>query len=217
MAESGLGVRRISDFYRRYTGSAGAPESWQQWLSLPSWALAEATNGEVWRDDLGAFSAVRETLRSGMPEDVRRKILAGRLLIMAQAGQYNFTRCLQHGEIAAAQMAVFEFVKSAVEVIFLLNQRYQPYYKWSFRALRALPVLSIEAELMEYLITSDNGPENAEEKYDCIESIASDVIEELIEQELTKASCGDLEKHAYSVNDSVAQADLRNMHILAGV
>ena len=29
MAESGLGVRRISDFYRRYTGSAGAPESWQ--------------------------------------------------------------------------------------------------------------------------------------------------------------------------------------------
>ena len=79
MAESGLGVRRISDFYRRYTGSAGAPESWQQWLSLPSWALAEATNGEVWRDDLGAFSAVRETLQKGMPEDVRRKKLAARV------------------------------------------------------------------------------------------------------------------------------------------
>ena len=32
MAEESLGVRRISDFYRRYTGSSGAPESWQQWL-----------------------------------------------------------------------------------------------------------------------------------------------------------------------------------------
>lgn len=210
------GVMRLADFLMDKTGTPDGILTTAQWLTIPQQSLAEVTNGRLYFDNYGEVRAARERL-SYYPEDVRRKILAGRLLIMAQAGQYNFTRCLQHGEIAAAQMAVFEFVKSAVEVIFLLNRRYQPYYKWSFRALRALPVLSIEAELMEYLITSDNGPENAEEKYDCIESIASDVIEELIEQELTKASCGDLEKHAYSVNDGVAQADLRNMHILAGV
>ena len=61
LAEDGVGVRRISDFYRRYTGSAGAPESWQQWMAIPSYALAEATNGEVWRDDSGVFSSVRDT------------------------------------------------------------------------------------------------------------------------------------------------------------
>ena len=43
------------------------------------------------------------------------------------------------------------------------------------------------------------------------------IIDELIGQDLTKAVCGDLEKHAYSVNDGIADAGLRNMHVLAGV
>ena len=69
---------------------------------------------------------------------------------------------------------------------------------------------------MEYLITSDNDA-NAEEKYRAIEDIASDVIDELAEQGLTKAICGDLEKHAYSVNDGIDDAEIRNMHILAAI
>ena len=76
--------------------------------------------------------------------------------------------------------------------------------------------LSIEAELLEYLITTDND-NNAGEKYRVIEGIAADVIDELIGQGLTKADCGDLEKHAYSVNDSIGDSQLRNLHILAAV
>ena len=70
--------------------------------------------------------------------------------------------------------------------------------------------------LFEYLLTSDNG-ENAEEKYNVMEGIASDIIDVLTDQALTKAICGDLEKHAYSVNDGISDASLRNMHILAGI
>ena len=101
--------------------------------------------------------------------------------------------------------------------IFLLNGRYMPYYKWSFRALRALTKLSLEAELFEYLITTGNGGDAAEEKADVIESICADIIEELISQGLTKATCGDLEKHAYSVNDAITDPQIRNLHILAAV
>ena len=43
------------------------------------------------------------------------------------------------------------------------------------------------------------------------------MIDELMARELTAANCGDLEKHAYSVNDRIADAGLRNMHILAAV
>ena len=43
------------------------------------------------------------------------------------------------------------------------------------------------------------------------------MIDELQRQELTKAICGDLEKHAYSVNDGITDAQIRNLHILAGV
>lgn len=210
------GVIRTADFFADRLGTPNGDLDTEGWLTVPEASLAEAVDGAVFFDNYGEFTGIRSRIQY-YPPDIRRKKLAGHLLLMGQAGQYNYTRCLGHGEKAAAQLAVFEFVKSASAAIFLLNQVYQPYYKWSFRALRDLPLLSIEAELMEYLITTDNEPATAEEKYDVIEGIAADVIDELIEQGLTEASCGDLEKHAYSVNDGIADAGLRNRHILAAV
>jgi len=209
------GVIRTGEWLAEKLGSESGTLTAQEYLRLPEQALAELTNGEVFFDHYGQLSALRENLRC-FPEEIRRKKLAGNLLLMAQAGQYNYTRCLKHGEEAAAQLAVFEFVKSAMHVIFLLNNCYEPYYKWSFKALRALPKLSIEAELFEYLLTTPNEGETAEQKYDVIEGICADVIDELVAQNLTKAVCGDLEKHAYSVNDGIEDAEIRNMSIFAG-
>ena len=213
---SRCGVIRTFEFLMDKTGTPDGNLSLRDWLTLPEQSLLEAVNGEIYFDHYGEISRIREQL-SYFPEDIRRKKLAGNLLLMAQSGQYNYRRCLLHGETAAAQLAVHEFVRSAIRVVFLLNRRYQPYYKWAFRALRDLPVLSLLSVLFEYLLTTDNEAENAEEKYNVIEGIASDVIEVLIRESLTKAVCGDLEKHAYSVNDSVADAELRNMHILGGI
>ena len=70
---------------------------------------------------------------------------------------------------------------------------------------------------MEFLLTTDNDGCMAEEKTAVIEGIAADVIDVLMDEGLTKAVCGDLEKHAYSVADGIADASLRNSHILAGV
>ena len=210
------GVLRTAQFFQDRTGTPEREMTIGQWLAAPEYALAEAVNGEIFFDNFGEVTERRRVL-AFYPEDVRRKKLAGHLLGMAQAGQYNYMRCIRHGEGAAAQLAAGEFVRSAISVIFLLNRRYQPYYKWSFRALRALPELSLLAELMEYLITTDNDGTMYEEKYTVIESIAADIIDELIRQDLTKANCGDLEKHAYSVNDGIGSGELRNLHILAGV
>ena len=192
------------------------PISDWEWLTFNEQSLLEVTNGELFCDPSGDLTRIRQAL-AFYPEHIRRKKLAGHLLLMAQAGQYNYQRCIRHGESAAAQLAVFEFTKSAISAIFLLNRRYQPYYKWSFRALRSLDKLSIEAELLEFLITSGNDEGMAEEKYNVIEGIAADVIDELMAQNLTQAVCGDLEKHAYSVNDGIEDGALRNLHILGAV
>ncbi|MBQ9032423.1 MAG: DUF4037 domain-containing protein [Parasporobacterium sp.] len=210
------GVLRIPEFLQEKTGSPDGVLSPEEWMRLPGYSLAEATNGEIFFDNYGELTRIRASL-AFYPEDVFRKKLAGHLLLMAQSGQYNYQRCLRHGEAGAAQLAVFEFAVHTMEAIFLLNRRYAPYYKWSFRALREQERLSIQAELLEYLITTDNQEETAEEKYNVIEGIAADLIEELMEQDLTKAVCGDLEKHAYSVNDSIADPGIRNLHILAAV
>lgn len=210
------GVFRISEFFKEKIGSAdGMDISLYGWLNTEPQLFAECVNGEIFFDNYGALTKIRDNLKT-YPEQIRRKKLASNLLIMAQAGQYNYSRCIKHGESAAAQLAVCEFVKSAMAAVFLLNNEYQPYYKWSFRALRALPKLSLEAEMFEYLLTTNNDGEMAEEKYYAIEGICADIIDELAEQELTKAICGDLEKHAYSVNDFIADAQLRNLPLPIG-
>ncbi|WP_350455522.1 DUF4037 domain-containing protein [Slackia heliotrinireducens] len=210
------GVLRAADVFREKTGSPDGILTIEQWFTTPSHALAEAVNGRVFFDGSGEVTRIRQRL-SRYPEDIRRKKLAGHLLSAGQAGQYNYRRCLDHGESAAAQLAVFSFVQSAMEAVFLLNNVYQPFYKWRFRAMRALPKLALDAELFEYLLTTHNDGDLAEEKLQVIEGIAADLIEELQAQGLTRATCGDLEKHAYSVNDGIVDGDIRNLHILAGV
>ena len=210
------GVLRAAEWFNEKVGSPDGALTLTQWLSVPEYALAEAVNGELFFDGYGAVTAIRRRL-SAWPEDVRKKKLAGHLLLMAQSGQYNYARCLRHGESGAAQLAAGDFVRHAMSAVFLLNGVYQPYYKWAFKALRALPRLSLLAELMEYLLTTDNDGNLARAKQEVMEGMAADVIGELRRQELTAADGGDLEKHAYSVNDAVDDAGLRNMHVLAAV
>ncbi len=210
------GVLRTGEFFLKTVGSADGDLSLQQWLTLPEQALAEAVNGQVFFDNFGEVTYIRESL-SYFPEDVRLKRMAGHLLLMGQAGQYNYPRCLKHGETAAAQMAVFEFVKSAMSVVFLLNRRYQPYYKWGFRAMRELPRLSDLAGPLERLMTTGSDGEAAEKRTAAVERISEQVTAQLRAQELTAAAGSELERHAYSVNDRIRDASLRNMHILTAV
>ncbi len=210
------GVLRTAEFFAEKVGAPDGVLSVSQWLTVPEHALAEAVNGKLFFDGSGEVTRIREGL-AAYPEDIRKKKLAGNLLLMAQSGQYNYLRCIRHGEAGAAQLAAVEFAKATIETVFLLNRVYQPYYKWSFRAMRALPRLSLLAETMEYLLTTGNEPDTVETKYDLIEDAASDIIEELQRQELTDAICGDLEKHAYSVNDRIADGDIRNLHILSAI
>lgn len=207
------GVFRIDEYFTEKIGCPAAELTAERWLRLPDYALAEAVNGEVFRDEAGLLTESRRILQE-MPEDVRRKRLAGHLLLMAQSGQYNYRRCLSHGETGAAQLAAGEFVRNTLAAFFLLKRTYMPYYKWSFRALKALAGGEDLGRSLEWLLTTDNGEEMAEDKYFCMEGIASEMIELLQEQGLTEAVCGDLEKHAYSVNDGIREGNIRNLHIL---
>lgn len=208
------GVIRMADFFSAKTGSPDGELSPEQWFSLPEYALLEATNGAVFADHYGQFTAIRETL-GYFPEDIRRKKLAGHLLLMTQAGQYNYSRCVARGETAAAQLAIFEFTQSALHSIYLLNRAYMPYYKWSFRGLKGLPRLSALARPLEHLISTGNAPEQAKEKAALIEQICAAIAEAV--QPLSGLQSAEPEQQAYALNDTVTDHQIRNLHILHGV
>jgi len=213
LGEAEHGVMTIGTFYRRHLGFPGAPQDWRQWLHTPDHAFAEAVNGAVFRDDLGAFSGIREVIRTGMPEDVRRKKIAARAVFMAQSGQYNYPRCLKHGEPGAAALALDEFVRHAAQMVFLLNRRFAPYYKWVFRAMRGLPILAECSGELEALLTRPDSPET---KTDRIEAVCAKIAAELRGQGLSACDDAYLEPHAFEVQGSIRDRELRTLHIMDG-
>ena len=207
------GVIIIGDFYQRHLGFPGEPTDFRQWLYTPEYAFAEATNGAVFYDGLGEFTRIRQTLLHNMPEDVRKKKLAARAAVMAQSGQYNYMRCIKHGEAGAAALALDDFVCNAVSMIFLLNGRFAPYYKWMFRAMRNLPKLGDLADGLEKLLNCRHEPANTVQ---LVEDIASAIIRELKNQNLTSSSDNYLEAHAFEIMQRITSQEIRSLHIMEG-
>lgn len=210
------GVIRMEELLTDKTGTSDGLLSPLQLLSISEQSLLEVTGGKIFFDGLGAITDVRRHL-SYFPEDVRRKKLAGHLLLMGQSGQYNYPRALKRGDTGAAQLAVVEFVQSAIHTVFLLNRSYLPYYKWRFHALRSLPRLSELAPELEWLISSPNDETHAEKKSNAIERIAKIIADELRAESLSEFPHAELERHAYAVNDSISDPEIRNLHVLYGV
>lgn len=210
------GVIRISDFFESKTGSKNGDIHNKDWFFISEQFLLEATNGKIFCDNLGLLTEMREKLEY-FPEDIRLKKLAGNLLVMAQAGQYNYKRCVLRDETAAAQLAVIEFVNATLKVIFLLNKKYIPYYKWVFRSLKDLPKFSELYYELEYLISSSNTEKEAKLKEEIIEKISGSIITELKNQELIDTFSVNLERQAYSVNEKIENPEIRNLNIMYAV
>lgn len=204
------GVHTINEFYKFYTLSGKEPTTLDEWVNIPSFYLAEATNGEVFLDNLGEFSRIRNILKNGMPDDAFYKRLASSLFLMAQSGQYNYERCYKHNEKGAASLAISKFVEQSIEVIFLLNKKYAPYYKWSLRAMKDLDKFNEYSSILETLITN---PLNFEENIKIIEKLATKIINELKDYNIEGKS-NYLEEYAYLINDKIKDNNLRSSPII---
>ena len=108
------------------------------WLNLEHSCLATATNGEVFRDDLGEFTRFRNLLLCYYPDSIWRRRIANELHQFSAALQVNYARCMTRNDIVAAELCRAKGLESAMELYFLLNKKYAPYYKWTYRALSEL-------------------------------------------------------------------------------
>lgn len=205
-----VGCLCASAWYTRYTGFPRGPETLAQWRRVPEAFLATATNGAVFRDPAGEFTAVRERLLGFYPEDVRLKKMAARAAVMAQAGQYNYPRCFQRGEAVAAGLALAEFTKAAMSMVYLLNRRYAPFYKWMHRGLQGMPCLPRAYDQVLRLARAVPGPDTEE----AVEGICLTVAAELRRQGLS--DCGDvfLLGHGWELLSRIQDPVLRQSHIM---
>ena len=145
---------------------------------------------------------------------VSRRSSAGKYDLFSHTD--NYSRSAQRGENGAAQLAVYDFVVNAVKLIYLLNKKYCPFYKWAFRGMRELTVLSELEQPLVYLLETPNDKESVICKEGIIEDVAGMAINELKKQKLSDALCNNLDTHAFSVTDKIEDAELRNANIFLG-
>ncbi len=203
---TGKSVFSIEDFYAKYTGLYHLPETLKQWQAIPEHHLSVATNGQVFFDPVGRFTAYRKTLLNFYPEDIRLKKIAARCMKIAQAGQYNFGRCLKRGEYVAANLAAAEFIEAGISIVFLLNRHYQPFYKWMHRALKNLPILGD----FSYQLFNDFVQVPLSERVLLIEKFSAAVIEQLVQNRLTDVNSDFLLDHGPSVMQRTEDQTLKN-------
>lgn len=214
-----MGVMTSGGFYKRFTGSPEGPRSNMDWLMTPEAHLACAVNGQLFHDQNPAFSRTRERLLAFYPEDVRRKKIAARAAIMAQAGQYNLLRLIKREDKVAASLALARFTEASVSLAHLLNRRYTPFYKWGFYSMRTLPKLGgAIAPLLSALVQLPAliGEKSAgalhEEAFQLTEEICIHTSEELRAQMLSQTRDSFLQSHAGEIMEGIGDPQLRAMH-----
>lgn len=211
---SKYGVIRIEDFLRQRIG--GYPLPLNASLYIDDQYFLEVTSGKLFMDNLGTLTQIRQDL-AHLPEDVRLKKLVGNLIVMHQAGQYNYERCIARGDTGAAQLSLHEFVKAAMHCIFLLKKRYMPYYKWSFRALRECGVPENICTGLESLISAGNTDNEYMHKLITIRMISDFIVYDLIVQGLSKNPTNCMDIQAQIVNERIKDNNIRNMHLMCAV
>lgn len=144
-----VGVCIIEEFYQRILGMEKAPDTLEEWSKLEEFALATATNGWVLKDEEGIFSEIRNKLLAYYPDEIWRTKIAQALYSISQNGQYNYGRMARRSDVVTAEQCRSQFIKYVMELVYLLNRSYAPYYKWMFKGLENLDDFGIGERLVE--------------------------------------------------------------------
>ena len=212
LAPERFGVMGVSVFFNRLTGF---PKTDTDWLFLSESALACAVNGEIWKDGCRELAEMRRLLMQYYPEDVRRKKIAARAAVMAQAGQYNLLRSLKRGDLISAQLAASHFTEASISMVHLLCRRYTPFYKWAFRSLTDLSVPLAELTVRELEKLQElwilKGENMHREAFRITETICAAAAAELLQQGLSHCESTFLQDHLPDIMEGIHSPQIRAM------
>jgi len=195
-----VGVNGTRAFFTRLTGRSHPPESIAEWLRIPEHALATCLNGRVFADPLGDVTRWRQAIANYYPEDIRLKKIASRCITVGQSGQYNFPRALQRGERFAVNAARAQFCSDIIALVFLLNRRFMPFFKWIHRAVADLPILgaAVHAQVNRILTSPEPRVQAG-----IMQDLSGQAIQALQEQGLSNISSDFLLDHAAVVHEKI--------------
>lgn len=208
-----VGVFEIDQFFLQFLNIY--PHSSNDWLYLDEQALLNCTNGMIFDDYYGEVTKIRKEL-AYYPEVIRIKKIALTVAKIAQSGQYNYGRCMKRHDYVAANLAINEFIDQTLSLIYLMNKRYKPYYKWSFYGLKDCVILYDIKDCLEKLVILPNQKEQWNQRYEginkndekvrIIEYICQRIVEELNEAGLSHLKDEFLDNHVAVIMNHIEES-----------
>ena len=101
-------------------------------------------------------------------------------------------------------------MRAGMSMVYLLNRRYAPFYKWMHRGLEGMPVLPRAYEQFAQLAQIPDGPRAAEN----IEGLCLTVAAELRRQGLSTVRDSFLLPHAAEMLERITDPELRRTHVM---
>jgi len=210
-----VGCMTCGDFFTSLIGAPECPKTLNEWLRAPEENFAMAVNGEVFVDGTGEFIKTRGDLLRYYPEGVRLKRIAAKCMAIAQTGQYNHERIARRGDPVTLRTVLARFNDCAIAMVFLLNKVYRPYYKWSYRALKELPLLGAEKSLLLLKIAETGGFDDASQsaRQQCISDLCAVLIKEIKSQGLSESDDWFFATHGEEVQARIDDDFLRKLPV----
>ncbi len=143
--------------------------------------LSQCTNGEIFKEGTGDFARIREGLKY-YPDHIWKRKIAQELHYSAQMGQYNYIRMLKRGEKVASEIALAGYMEHTMKLVYLLNRRYAPYYKWLHRGMADLEKAAVIMDIFNAVYDMPKGDERIRMT---TEIVAAIIIEELEKLDMT--------------------------------
>jgi hypothetical protein len=177
VAGTGLAPDSLEGFLLRTIGLARPPETAAEWLAVPEEDILHVTNGEVWHDPSGRFTAVRAHFGSYYPNAVWRRRIAHWCRYYSGMGCYALKRALLRGNEFYAATAFGKAIRWGVQLAFLLDRTYYPYDKWLMAYFARLPRLAAPlAPLVEEAVRLSTSWERKLELLDRISGVLDGVL-----------------------------------------
>ena len=145
-------VTTVDLIYRDLTGSAFPPSSLAEWASADENGLCFAQAGKVFHDPTGSLTERKRAFeQSYYPEPIWKWRIASKAHRLWDYGDYNTSgRLRERNDGPASLVGQGYFVEAAMQLAFLLNRRFAPYWKWLHWGFQQLPTI---AEKVEPLLT----------------------------------------------------------------
>lgn len=189
MGQGRRGVMRIKDFYEKHLHTSSYEEI--DFEEIQDYELAVCVNGQVFRDDEGSFTKLRNLLKRGYPEKIRLKKLAQDVAGFSQTGQYNYKRMMDREDTVTANLMIGDFAKHAMKLYHHMNNVFPPHDKWLRKSTASL-----------------GAPENVEGNL---------VVVGGIEQVYSKILMGDSPEEIVSVIDSLGEYFAKELYQLGDI